>query len=72
MRRCGCEYGGDCDKITLCALNNQRDEYDDMLDTLEGHIQRAEAILRNDLYKSRVRNALNELDEAIIVLEGRP
>ena len=72
MRRCGCEVGGNCDKVTLCAMDNQRDEYDDMLNRLEEHIERAEAILRNDLYKTRVKNALDEIDEALIILGGRP
>jgi len=30
-------------------------------------VERAENILRNDLYESRVRNALAELDEAIAI-----
>ena len=72
MRRCDCERGGDCSKTSVCALTNMEEEYNDILNRLAEHIERAEAILRNDLYKTRVRNALNELDEAIIVLRGRP
>jgi hypothetical protein len=49
-----------------------QEEYDDILNRLEDHIERAEAFLRNDLYKTRVSNALNEIDEALIILGGRP
>ena len=31
MRRCGCEYGGDCDRITRCELTNAIEEFEEQL-----------------------------------------
>ena len=72
MMRCDCERGGNCSKTTVCALTNMEEEYNDILDALAEHIERAEAFLRNDLYKTRVKNALSEIDEALTILGGRP
>lgn len=70
--RCDCERGGDCSKTSVCALTNLADEYNELLDSVEEHLERIEAILRNDLYVSRWKNALSEVEELNETLKGRP
>ena len=70
--RCDCERGGNCSKTSVCALTNMEEEYDEILDTISDLVDRVEAILRNDLYKNRIKNALAEIEEIKCVLGGRP
>lgn len=72
MTRCDCERGGNCSKTTVCAVTETRDEYEQILNRVEEQVERIEAILRNDLYRTRVKNALAEIDELNQILKGRP
>ena len=72
MRRCDCERGGNCSKTSVCALTNMEEEYDQLLDRITEHVGNIEAILRNDLFKTRVKNALAEIEELNYTLKERP
>jgi len=56
--QCGCERGGDCTKTTMCKVQAATEDYVEVL-------ERVRDILRNDLYRTRVRNALAEIDEVL-------
>ena len=70
--RCDCERGGNCSKTSVCALTNMEEEYEQLLDRIAEHVDNVEAILRNDLFKTRVKNALIEIEEINQVLKERP
>ena len=72
MRRCDCERGGDCSKTTVCEVTEMRDEYEMLLNDIQGSVERMEGIIRNDLYAHRVKNVLAEIDECQALLRNRP
>lgn len=43
--RCGCEYGENCDKVSLCALNNAVEEKDEEIEELNAKLKRLQAAL---------------------------
>lgn len=63
---CGCEQGGDCTKTSMCQLHEAVEMAvegkDSTIEDLETKIQEAIATLRNDLFKTRVKNALAILE----------
>ena len=72
QQRCDCERGGNCSKTSVCALTNMEEEYDQLLDRITEHVEAIELILYNDLYETRVKNALAEIEELKYTLKERP
>jgi hypothetical protein len=52
--RCGCEYGENCDKVSLCALNNAVEEKDEEIEELNAKLKRLQAALE------RIANSQHE------------
>jgi predicted xylose isomerase-like sugar epimerase len=50
--RCGCEYGENCDKVSLCALNNAVEEKDEEIEELNTKLKRLRAMLEKANYLS--------------------
>lgn len=64
-RPCGCERGGDCTKTTMCAFQSDIEDLEEDKRILREAILTAVAILRNDRFRTRVKSALFELEDAL-------